>query len=107
MARETSILLVEDEVNIRRGLCDFLELHGYAVTEAADGREAMEQVEERRFDLILLDLMLPKISGEELCQRWRQQGLQTPIIMVTAKGHESEKVSGLTLGADDYVTKPF
>jgi two-component system alkaline phosphatase synthesis response regulator PhoP len=61
----------------------------------------------RRFDLILLDLMLPKISGEQLCSKWRHDGLQTPIIMLTAKGQEKEKVVGLNLGADDYITKPF
>jgi two-component system response regulator RegX3 len=107
MAAQTAILLVEDEPNIRRGLRDCLELHGYGVTEAVDGREAQEAVEGRRFDLILLDLMLPKVSGEELCQRWREQGLPTPIIMLTAKGQEGDKVAGLHLGADDYVTKPF
>jgi DNA-binding response OmpR family regulator len=64
-------------------------------------------VSEQRFDLILLDLMLPKISGEQLCSKWRQDGLQTPIIMLTAKGQEKEKVSGLNMGADDYITKPF
>jgi DNA-binding response OmpR family regulator len=64
-------------------------------------------VAKRRFDLILLDLMLPKISGEQLCTRWRRDGMQTPIIMLTAKGQQKEKVMGLNLGADDYITKPF
>ena len=107
MEETVSILLVEDEPKIREGLKDFLEFHMYAVSEAIDGLEAERMVRERRFDLILLDLMLPKISGEQLCQRWRQEGLTTPIIMLTAKGQESEKVAGLNLGADDYVTKPF
>ena len=107
MEEKMSILLVEDEPNIRSGLRDFLEYHGYYVTEAADGEQARMRVSERQFDLILLDLMLPKISGEELCQLWRQQGVHTAIIMVTAKGQETEKISGLGLGADDYVTKPF
>ncbi len=105
--RETSILVVEDEAKIRTALTDFLEFQGFEVTEAADGAEADRTVAERRFDLILLDLMLPKISGEQLCSKWRRDGLQTPIIMVTAKGQEKEKVSGLNLGADDYITKPF
>lgn len=102
-----SILIVEDEPKIRAGLKDFLEFHQFAVTEALDGLEAERIAAGRRFDLILLDLMLPKISGEQLCTKWRQGGLTTPIIMLTAKGQEKEKISGLNLGADDYVTKPF
>ena len=107
MQQGASILLVEDEPKIREGLVDFLEFHGFAACAAEDGLQAERLVSERRFDLILLDLMLPRISGEQLCSRWRQQGLQTPIIMVTAKGLERERVVGLDLGADDYVTKPF
>ena len=105
--QDASILVVEDEMRIRTALTDFLEFHGFEVTEAADGTEADRTVAERQFDLILLDLMLPKISGEQLCSKWRHDGMQTPIIMVTAKGQEKEKVSGLNLGADDYITKPF
>ncbi len=105
--QDASILVVEDEAKIRTALTDFLEFHGFEVTEAADGAEADRTVAERRFDLILLDLMLPKISGEQLCSKWRHDGLQTPIIMLTAKGQEKEKVTGLGLGADDYITKPF
>ncbi len=107
MESTTSILIVEDEPAISAGLKDFLEFHGFDVTVAVDGLEAERIVHQKRFDLILLDLMLPKISGEQLCGRWREQDLQTPIIMLTAKGLEQEKVAGLTLGADDYVTKPF
>jgi DNA-binding response OmpR family regulator len=107
MEEKVSILVVEDEEKIRSALKDFLEFHNFEVTEAADGLEAERTVAGRRFDLILLDLMLPKISGEQLCSKWRNDGLQTPIIMLTAKGQEKEKVSGLNLGADDYVTKPF
>jgi two-component system alkaline phosphatase synthesis response regulator PhoP len=77
------------------------------VVEAADGLQAERIVSGRKFDLILLDLMLPKISGEQLCTKWRREGLQTPIIMLTAKGQEKERVAGLDLGADDYITKPF
>jgi DNA-binding response OmpR family regulator len=101
------ILLVEDEQKIRTALMDFLEFHGFKVTEAVDGLEAQRVVSEGKFDLILLDLMLPKISGEQLCSIWRQNGLQTPIIMVTAKGQERERIKGLNLGADDYISKPF
>jgi DNA-binding response OmpR family regulator len=102
-----SILIVEDEPKIRSGLMDFLEFHDFAPTEAVDGLEADRIVSENSFDLILLDLMLPKISGEQLCKKWRQTGLTTPIIMLTAKGQEKEKVAGLNIGADDYITKPF
>ena len=104
---KVSILIVEDEEKIRAALKDFLEFHNFEVAEAVDGLDAEQAVAVRRFDLIMLDLMLPKVSGEQLCARWRQDGLQTPIIMLTAKGQEKEKVAGLNLGADDYITKPF
>jgi DNA-binding response OmpR family regulator len=107
MEEKVSILLVEDEEKIRSALTDFLEFHNFEVTEAADGLDAERAVAGRRFDLIMLDLMLPKISGEQLCFKWRHDGLQTPIIMLTAKGQGKEKVAGLNLGADDYITKPF
>ncbi len=101
------ILVVEDEQAIRTALADFLEFHGFRVMQAGDGLEADRCVAQGRFDLILLDLMLPGVSGEQLCSQWRQGGLQTPIIMVTAKGQEKDKIHGLELGADDYITKPF
>ncbi|MHC4482965.1 MAG: response regulator, partial [Planctomycetota bacterium] len=107
MEQKASILIVEDEVKIRAALRDFLEFRGFKVSEAVDGLEAERAVAEKQFDLILLDLMLPKISGEQLCTKWRQDGLQTPIIMLTAKGQQKEKIMGLNLGADDYITKPF
>ena len=107
MEENVSILVVEDEEKIRSALADFLEFHNFEVTEAADGLEAERMAADKRFDLIMLDLMLPKISGEQLCSKWRSDGLQTPIIMLTAKGQEKEKVAGLNLGADDYITKPF
>ena len=104
---QISILVVEDEEKIRTALSDFLEFHGFKVSVAVDGLEAERAVAKNKFDLILLDLMLPKISGEQLCKQWRQNGVRTPVIMLTAKGQEYEKISGLNLGADDYVTKPF
>lgn len=107
MTVKKSILIVEDEPRIRTGLKDFLEFHDFDVTEVVDGLEAQRITAKKRFDLVLLDLMLPKISGEQLCQQWRQAGFCVPIIMLTAKGQEKEKVAGLNLGADDYVTKPF
>ena len=107
MEPKASILVVEDEQKIRTALTDFLEFHDFKVTETVDGLEAERIVAGKDFDLILLDLMLPKISGEQLCTKWRRDGLQTPVIMLTAKGQEKEKVTGLNLGADDYITKPF
>ena len=107
MESKAYILVVEDEQNIRTALIDFLEYHGFEAAEAVDGLEAERAVAGHRFDLILLDLMLPKISGEQLCSKWRREGLQTPILMLTAKGQEKEKIMGLNLGADDYITKPF
>ena len=107
MEQKAHILVVEDEQKIRSALRDFLEYHDFDVTEAVDGLEAQRVVAEKQFDLILLDLMLPKISGEQLCTGWRREGMQTPVIMLTAKGQEKEKVAGLNLGADDYITKPF
>jgi DNA-binding response OmpR family regulator len=101
------ILVVEDEQAIRTALVDFLEFHGFRVTPACDGLQARQCVERNRFDLILLDLMLPGIGGEQLCSQWRTGGVQTPIIMVTAKGQEKDRIQGLDLGADDYITKPF
>jgi DNA-binding response OmpR family regulator len=105
--KKTNILIVEDEKSIREGLVDFLEFKGFSLSTAEDGLQAERMVKEKRFDLILLDLMLPKISGEQLCRQWREDGLQTPILMVTAKGQEKEKIAGLDMGADDYITKPF
>lgn len=107
MEQKVSILVVEDEESIRTALTDFLDFHNFEVTNAVDGLDAERTVAERGFDLILLDLMLPKISGEQLCTKWRRDGLQTPIVMLTAKGQEKERVNGLNLGADDYITKPF
>lgn len=107
MEQKLSILVVEDEQKILTALRDFLEFQGFKVAEAVDGLEAERAVAHKQFDLILLDLMLPKISGEQLCTKWRQDGMQTPIIMLTAKGQQKEKVAGLNLGADDYITKPF
>lgn len=107
MELQAHILVVEDEPAIRTAMTDFLEFHGFKASQACDGPQAAELVERGRFDLILLDLMLPGIDGEQLCLRWRQGGLQTPIIMVTAKGQEKDRIQGLDLGADDYVTKPF
>jgi two-component system alkaline phosphatase synthesis response regulator PhoP len=101
------ILIVEDEPDIALGLEKDLARHGYDVRAVADGEEAVRLGSGESWDLILLDVMLPKKDGFEVCQELRQAGVRTPVIMLTAKTHEAEKVLGLELGADDYVTKPF
>ena len=101
------ILVVEDDTSIALGLEDDLSLEGYEVEVARDGEAATSRAREGVFDLILLDVMLPKKDGFEVCRELRRGGLTTPIIMLTAKAHEAEKVMGLEMGADDYVTKPF
>jgi DNA-binding response OmpR family regulator len=101
------ILVVEDEPAIAVCLKGDLELEGYAVEVAADGVSAVARVREQPFDLILLDVMLPGKDGFEVCRELRRRGVRTPIIMLTARTEEAEKVLGLELGADDYVTKPF
>jgi DNA-binding response OmpR family regulator len=101
------ILVVEDEPTIAMGLQDDLQLEGHAVDVASDGAAAEAAALERRHDLILLDVMLPRKDGFSVCRAVRAAGVRTPIILLTAKGQEADKVLGLDLGADDYVTKPF
>jgi DNA-binding response OmpR family regulator len=100
------ILLVDDEESIQTLLSYPLRKDGYKVTSAQDGSEALQRFAEARFDLVILDLMLPKLDGVEVCRRLRSRS-QVPIIMLTAKGSEGDKVAGLEVGADDYITKPF
>ena len=101
------ILIAEDDRNIRAGLADTLELEGYEPVEAADGNAALAVYRECKPDLLLLDIMMPGLSGYEVCRRIREHDSFVPIIMLTAKSEEIDKVLGLELGADDYVTKPF
>ncbi len=103
----TKILVVDDEQKITRVLQAYLEKEGYSVIVAFDGPSALNLAREESPDLIILDLMLPGFSGEEVCRNLRQEGFRVPIIMLTAKSALEEKVQGLALGADDYVTKPF
>jgi DNA-binding response OmpR family regulator len=103
----TRILVVEDEPAIALGLEDDLKMEGYEVELAGDGVTAVRRAQESAFDLILLDVMLPGKDGFEVCRELRHAHLRTPILMLTAKTQEAEKVMGLELGADDYVTKPF
>jgi DNA-binding response OmpR family regulator len=102
----TRILLVDDEHSIQTLLSYPLRKDGYHVTSAHDGNEALARFDEARFDLVVLDLMLPKLDGVEVCRQLRSRS-QVPIIMLTAKGSETDKVAGLEVGADDYITKPF
>jgi two-component system, OmpR family, response regulator len=102
----TRILLVDDEESVQTLLSYPLRKDGYHVTSAVDGPEALERFRESRFDLVILDLMLPKLDGVEVCRQLRKRS-QVPIIMLTAKGSETDKVAGLEVGADDYITKPF
>ena len=104
MAR--TILVVDDEPTLRETLVDALEADGFRVVSAADGREALTRFRAERPDLVLLDLMLPELSGIEVCRIIRAES-GVPIVMLTAKDSELDKVVGLELGADDYVTKPF
>ncbi len=101
------ILLVEDEESLREGLFDLLSGAGYDVEAAEDGPKAVELGLERKFDLVLLDLMLPGIDGIEVCLRLRQAKPTLPVLMLTARGAEEEKVRGFEAGADDYLCKPF
>jgi DNA-binding response OmpR family regulator len=101
------ILVVEDEPAIALGLKNDLKLEGYSVEVAGDGETALRRAGREAFDLILLDLMLPRKDGLAVCRELRHAGIRTPIIMLAAKAQEAEKVLGLDLGADDYVTKPF
>ncbi|MCX6538804.1 MAG: response regulator transcription factor [Acidobacteria bacterium] len=102
-----SILIVEDDEGIAMGLEDDLRLDGYEVAVARDGEDAVRRARERTFDLIVLDIMLPRKDGYQVCRELRHAGVATPIIMLTARAQDAEKVLGLEMGADDYVTKPF
>ena len=101
------ILIVDDEPEIVRGLEDNLRFEGYQTSTAADGREALAVAAREAPDLILLDIMMPGLSGWDVCRELRSQGIDVPIIMLTARGEEGDRVRGLELGADDYITKPF
>ncbi len=104
--RAARILLVDDEQSIQTLLSYPLRRDGYEVVQATDGREALDRFEEQPFDLVVLDVMLPRIDGLEVCRRLRSRS-SVPIIMLTAKSEEIDKVVGLELGADEYITKPF
>jgi two-component system, OmpR family, alkaline phosphatase synthesis response regulator PhoP len=105
--KSAHILVAEDDRNIREGLVDTLESEGYQVTAAVDGDSSLDLLAAHDYDLVILDIMMPGTSGYDVCREIRSRNQSTPIIMLTAKGEEIDKVIGLQLGADDYVTKPF
>lgn len=101
------ILIAEDDANIRLGLVATLESEGYEVVAASDGAQALKLYPQHKYDLVLLDVMMPKASGYDVCRDLRAAGAGVPVLFLTAKGEEVDKVVGLKLGADDYVVKPF
>ncbi|MGH9935572.1 MAG: response regulator transcription factor [Blastocatellia bacterium] len=101
------ILIIEDEPDMALGLRDNFEYHGYAVSVARDGEEGLNQALAEQPDLIILDVMMPRMNGLDVCRQLRGRNVAVPIIMLTARGQEMDKVIGLETGADDYVTKPF
>jgi len=101
------ILLIEDEPALTRGLSDALRTNGFDVVVATDGSQGLDAALTGQADLILLDIMLPGVNGYEICRTVRAQGIDVPIVMLTARSQEQDVILGLTLGADDYVTKPF
>ena len=107
MIPKKRVLVVEDDAAILRGLTDNLRFEGYEVETARTGDEGLRLILEEEPDLVVLDVMLPGISGFDICRRVRKEGIRVPILMLTARGQEVDRVMGLDLGADDYVTKPF
>ena len=103
----TRILLVEDESSLARTLCDLFRNLGYSVEVRSDGAQALEAGSNEAFDLILLDVMLPSMNGFDVCRNLRQRGVDTPVLMLTARSEVADKIVGFKTGADDYVTKPF
>ncbi len=101
------ILIIEDEPDMRRGLLDNLEFENYEIEATANGTEGLRLAQKEKFDLIILDLMLPGMDGMDVCRKLKESGSTTPIIMLTARGAEEDKIAGLEVGADDYITKPF
>jgi len=105
--RPARVLIIEDENAIRTGLTDALVYHGFAIESAADGRRGLAQALSGQFDLVLLDVMLPGVDGFTICEEIRKVDRRQPIIMLTAKSGDEDIITGLSLGADDYVAKPF
>jgi DNA-binding response OmpR family regulator len=107
MTKGARVLIVEDEPALMRGLTDTFRTHGFDVSAARDGQTGLDTALAERPDLILLDIMLPRLNGYEVCRAIRDEGLDVPILMLTARGQQEDIILGLNLGADDYITKPF
>ena len=107
MGKRKHILLVEDDESILFGLQDILEDNGYQISTASNGIEGLKQATDKPIDLLILDIMLPGMNGLDICRKIKEQKFELPIIMLTAKSSELDKISGLDYGADDYMTKPF
>ena len=107
LVKRAHLLIVDDEDNLRSMLAAALQHHGFAVTTAANGRQALDQIPTERPDLVLLDVMMPDLDGFEVCRRLRTEGNHTPVLFLTARDSTEDKVRGLTLGGDDYLQKPF
>ena len=105
-AKSKNILAVDDEPKILEAVSSFLKYHGFQLFEAANGRQALEIFDRENISLVILDLMLPDMSGEDICMSIRQRS-RVPVIMLTAKVQEADMIKGLGIGADDYITKPF
>jgi len=105
--RQPRLLLVEDEVNLAKGICENLEAEGYAVDLAADGAAGLDGIRRGRFDLVILDVMLPELDGFAVCETARAEGIDTPVLFLTARGSSDDRVRGLEVGGDDYLPKPF
>lgn len=104
---EKTIIIIEDDISILRGLKDNLSFEGYEVLSSPDGLEGLQMALNNQVDMLLLDIMLPGINGYDICRRLKKEKPELPIIMITARGTEVDKIAGLDLGADDYITKPF
>jgi DNA-binding response OmpR family regulator len=107
MTKCARVLIVEDEPALMRGLTDTFRIHGFDVSAARDGQTGLDRALAERPDLVVLDIMLPRMNGYEVCRAIRDQGLEMPILMLTAKGQQEDIILGLNLGADDYISKPF
>ncbi len=107
MTKKAKLLIIEDEPAILQGLVDVFVYHGYDVDVAADGRSGLDKALSVKYDLVLLDVMLPELDGFSVCNKIRERDKQLPIVMLTAKSSEQDIIDGLTLGADDYIAKPF
>ena len=107
MENEFSILVVDDEIGIRELICDALSVAEIKTQSAADGLEALDKIRKVRFDLVILDINLPKLDGLSLIEKIRKEDFQVPVLMLSARGERSDVTAGLKSGADDYLTKPF